>query len=162
MFNKLVMAFARAPARLADPKSAVLGGGSTALATRGGMALAGGGEPPLALDPEVPAVTVTLVERVRLRVNPVNLNGGQVPCGPFAWKWEEPIGKLVVSAHTTSAWFYPVACGICAVTVSGAKREAVILVNVVPAVPEVLGLTADAPEVFRDLAAVDSGAALVL
>jgi hypothetical protein len=72
------------------------------------------------------------------------------------------IAKLDVSTNTQSAWIYPIALGQCAVTVTGAKREVTLAVAIVEAVPVTLNLVADEPEVFRDLAAVDSAAGGVL
>lgn len=161
MFEKLILAFApRAARSSAVPRS----GGVMLTAARAGAGPTDGdpGSGLTAKDPEQPILSLTLVERCRLRVDPLNANRGRVPCGPFAWKWEQPIGKLDVSADTTSAWFYPVALGLCAVTVSGAGREAVLTIQVIAAVPETLNLLADPPEIFRDLAAVDTAAAGVL
>jgi hypothetical protein len=157
VFEKLVLAFAGRAASSKRTKASV---------PLSGMAVTGGvtvnlEDPPIK-DAETPEQTITLVERCRLHVAPLNGRGGRVPCGPFSWKWEEPLGKLEVSPNTASAWFYPVACGICVVTVSGAKREAVIRINIIAAVPETLNLVADAPEVFRDLSVLDATAAIVL
>jgi hypothetical protein len=153
VFNKLILAFARRPASAAA--SAV----SAANPVTASSAVTG--DPPTQ-DPSLPDLTLTLVERQRLHVMPLNSLGGRVPCGPFSWKWEEPLGKLDISADTTAAWFYPAAVGICAVTVAGANRQAVIRINIIPAVPETLNLQADPPEVFRELASVDTGGLPVL
>lgn len=155
MFEKLILAFSPRAARAG--RSTAGTSGLLASGRSGAVALDGGDDGNVK-DPERPALTVTLVERLRLYVDPLNGSGGRVPCGPFSWKWEEPIGKLVVSDNTVSAWFYPIACGTCLVTVSGGKRESSVTVNVVPAVPESLNLSADAPEIFRTLAELDSSA----
>jgi hypothetical protein len=155
MFGRLVMAFAARSSRAAE-----LGGASGGGSTRKAAAKAAPPAPPTAIlgaldekDPELPAATVSMVERCRLRVDPLGELDRRVPCGPFKWRCDESIARLEITADTTAAWLYPVALGACRVTVSGGKREAEITVNVVAAVPVTLNLIADQPEPFRDLAA---------
>lgn len=157
MFGRLVMAFSRS-SRAASLEGGGGGGGRAAK-------VAAPPAPPAAVlgttddkDPEPPAATVSMVERCRLRVDPLGGLGGKVPCGPFSWEWDCRIAKLDISADTTAAWLYPVAVGSCPVTVRGGKRESTITVNVVEALPVTLNLVADQPEVFRDLAGVGAGA----
>jgi hypothetical protein len=160
MLAKLVMLFARK--RVAS----VSGGGSAALSTTGSVSaspmrvtLAAAGEK----DPAPPPVTLTLVERRRIRVNPLNEYGGKIACGPFEWSLSnEQLIKLDVAGDTKSAWIYPIALGQCAVTVTGAKRETTLDVAIVPAIPATLNLIAEEPEVFRGLSEVDSRANGVL
>jgi hypothetical protein len=69
-----------------------------------------------------------MVDRCRLRVDPLGASAGKIPCGPFQWTWDQAIAKLDVDPHTTAAWFYPLAVGVCRVTVRGGKRESTITV----------------------------------
>jgi len=161
MLTKLMLAFARKVVAVAG------GGGAAALTGTAGLPV---NLPRLTLagnlddhDPPPPPVTLTLIERRLLHVNPLNEYGGRVCCGPFEWFLSNRlIAKLDVSTNTQSAWIYPIALGQCAVTVTGAKREVTLAVAIVEAVPVTLNLVADEPEVFRDLAAVDSAAGGVL
>jgi hypothetical protein len=163
VFQRLVMAFARAGSSPSRTRAAGVSAGVTVTrAAASGLTLGPTDDPGTVKDPENPAVTVTLLERVRLRVAPETAAGGPVPCGPFAWKWEEPIGKLDVCADTTAAYFYPVVCGTCLVTVEGGKRTASLVVNVVPAVPACLNLGADPPELYRSMAELDRSASTVV
>jgi hypothetical protein len=160
MFRKLLMAFARKTVAVASA------GGAAALSGAAGLP----SNPPRVTlsmtgdtDPQPPAVTLTLVERRRLHVNPLNEYGGKIPCGPFEWSLSNQLlAKLDVAADTRSAWLYPIALGQCAVTVSGAKRASTLDVAIVPAIPATLNLVADEPEVFRSLASLDSAAGGVL
>lgn len=163
MFAKLLLAFGRkASAVVVGPQSAAMTGaaGRVTRASRPArVTLADPGEK----DPQPPPVTLTLVERRRLHVNPLNEYGGNIPCGPFEWGLSNDLlAKLDVAVDTKSAWMYPVALGQCAVTVRGAKRETTLNVAIVPAIPTTLNLVADAPEVFRGLDDIDSRAAGVL
>jgi len=128
------------------------------------LALAGLAGDPGKLDPAGPPLCMTLVERRRLRVNPLNAYGNRVSAGPFDWQVSDAgVAKLCVAADTLSAWLYPVALGNCLVTVAGAKRQACVEVEVVPAVPVLLNLVADGPELFRAVSdAVDSPPGSVL
>ena len=161
MLARLMLGFARKAAAV------VAGAGSAALT---GVARVPSNPPRVTLagrlgerDPAPPPVTLTLVERRRLYVNPLNEYGGKISCGPFEWSLSnELLAKLDVSADTRSAWIYPRALGQCAVTVSGAKREVTLDVAIVPAIPATLNLVAEEPEVFRSLGALDGTAAGVL
>lgn len=163
MFAKLLLAFARKAVAMTE----AAGGGAAALTGAGNVS----GNPPRVTlsvssgerDPQPPAVILTLVERRRLHVNPLNEYGGRICCGPFEWSLSNPlIAKLDVASNTQSAWLYPVELGQCAVTVTGSKREVTLDVAVVEAIPATLNLVADEPEVFRTLETVDSGVAGVL
>jgi hypothetical protein len=151
MLRKLIMAFARKTA------AAVSGAGAAALT---GAASVSPNPPRVTLstgslgelDPQPPPVTLTLVERRRIHVNPLNEYGGKVPCGPFEWSLSNKLlAKLDIAEDTRSVWIYPVALGQCAVTVTGAKRESTLDVAIVDAIPATLNLVADEPEVFRSL-----------
>jgi hypothetical protein len=162
MLEKLIMLFARKPATVKAGR-----GGASALTNASAV-------PPSPMrmmlapdadgkDPEPPPVTLTMVERRRIYVNPLNEYGGKISCGPFEWSLsDERTARLDVAANTRSAWIYPVALGQCAVTVTGAKRESTLSVAIVPAIPATLNLIAEEPEVFRGLAALDGTAAGVL
>ena len=161
MFAKMMLAFAR--------KAKAVSGGSGAAAMTGAAAVKS--NPPRVTlasnlgekDPSPPPVTLTLVERRWLHVHPLNEYGGSIPCGPFEWSLSNPrVAKLDVSGDTLGAWIYPIELGQCAVTVTGAKREATLAVAVVDAIPVLLNLLADEPEVFRSLGGLDATAGGVL
>lgn len=162
MLEKLLLLFARKPATVKAGR-----GGASALAGASSV-------PPSPMrvmmapdadgkDPEPPPVTLTMVERRRLHVAPLNEYGGKIACGPFEWSLSNDLLlKLDVASDTRSAWIYPVALGQCAVTVTGAKRESTLSVAIVPAIPATLNLVAEEPEVFRSLGTLDGTAAGVL
>ena len=150
MLRKLIMAFARKTAAVSGAGVAAMTGEARVSPNPPRVTLSTGslGE----LDPQPPPVTLTLVERRRLSVNPLNEYGGKVPCGPFEWSLSNGLlAKLEVAGDTRSAWIYPIALGQCAVTVTGAKRESTMDVAIVDAIPATLNLVADDPEVFRSL-----------
>jgi hypothetical protein len=161
MLSKLMLAFARkAVAVVAEAGAAALSGaaGVPSNPPRVSLAAAADGK-----DPAPPPVTLTMVERRRVYVAPLNEYGGKISCGPFEWSLSNPLlAKLDVALDTRSAWIYPVALGQCAVTVAGAKRECTLDVAIVPAIPATLNMVAEEPEVFRSLGALDGTAAGVL
>jgi hypothetical protein len=150
MLAKLILLFARKAVAVAGAGAAAISGAGAIPPSpmRATIAAAPGEK-----DPAPPPVTLTLVQRRRLHVDPLDEYGGRVPCGPFEWHLSnELLAKLDIAADSRSAWVYPIALGQCAVTVTGAKRETTLDVAIVDAIPATLNLVADEPEVFRSLA----------
>jgi len=161
MFRKLMLAFARKSVAVVSGPGAAALSGAAASSNRPRVTLASAG--PDERDPSPPPVTLTLVERRRLRVDPLNEYGGKIPCGPFEWRLSNPrLAKLDVAGDTRSVWLYAVELGQCAVTVTGAGRESALDVAIVDAIPVTLNLVADEPEVYRSLAVLDGSAGGVL